>query len=111
MAPSSTPPPTDRAPRVREPLHARVETAAGPLRCEVHDLSLTGLFLSGVQAPVGRIVALELALGDEAPLPLQGRVVRRSRVPVDGVAITFLKTDWGLLTRVAAFLAPRLPEE
>lgn len=99
----------ERPPRVGSELAIDVQTQAGSLRCPVRDLSLTGLYLGGVRAPVGREVRLSLPLpGEPRPLEVHGRVVRCDAAPAPGVALTFSRIGWDDMLSIARYLAPRL---
>ena len=96
-----------RPPRVGSDLKVDVRTTRGPMRCEATNLSLTGIFITGVQAPPGREVALDITFPGEGRRAVVGRVVRYDP-SVPGVALTFSRIGWDDLLCVARYLAPRL---
>jgi hypothetical protein len=98
----------DRSPRVEGPLEIELSTRSGTRRFQVRDLSLTGIYLAGLTAPVGREVPLTIPLPGEAPLDVAARVVRCDRAPSPGVGLTFSRIGWDDLLSLARYLAPRL---
>ncbi len=97
-----------RPPRIDEPVAVSVPTRRGERCFTVRDLSLTGLFLEGARAPVGRVVPMRLTLpGVGRTLSIAGRAVR-SDPAVPGVALTFSRVGWEDLLALARYLAPRL---
>lgn len=102
-------PPTERPPRVAGPIEVEAVTKTGRRRFLVRDISLTGLFIPGATAPVGREVPLRIPLpGEEAPLNVAARVVRCDRAPERGLGLTFSRIGWEELLSLARYLAPRL---
>jgi len=85
-----------------------VRTKRGEKIFRARDLSLTGVYLEGVSATVGRVVPMELLLpGEEMSLTLAGRVVRSDPDPA-GVALAFSRIGWEDMFTIARFMAPRL---
>jgi len=99
---------------VRERLHPRVPAhlpvevrGPGMLRQAVaEDLSLAGLRVLGLRAPVGQALTLCLPLPADRVLQLRCSVVRQDDT---GVALEFDGLDWDDLFALARFLHPRLP--
>ena len=99
---------------VRERQHPRVAAnlpvevrGPGMLRSAVaEDISLAGLRLLGLRAPVGATLTVALALPGDRKLQLRCLVVRRDST---GVALEFEGLDWDNLFALARFLHPRLP--
>lgn len=101
-------PVVERSPRVEGPLEIELSTRTGRRRVLVRDLSLTGIYLSGITAPLGREVPLKLPLPGEAPLELAARVVRCDGGDAPGVGLTFSRIGWDDLLSLARYLAPRI---
>jgi PilZ domain len=99
---------------IRERLHPRVPAhlpvevkGPGMLRQAVaEDLSLAGLRLLGLRAPVGQPLTVCLPLPGDRVLQLRCSVVREDET---GVALEFEGLDWEDLFALARFLHPRLP--
>jgi hypothetical protein len=70
------------------------------------DLSLAGLRLVGLRAPLGQRLLLSLPLPQDRALHLRCSVVRQDR---SGMAVEFDGLDWDDLFALARFLHPRLP--
>ncbi len=98
----------ERPPRVHADLSVEVRTRQGPVFRPVRDLSLTGLYVAGLRAPVGHEIHLTLAFPDEAPLSLRGRVVRCDPGTDAGVAMVFSRIGWDDMLTIARYLAPRI---
>jgi hypothetical protein len=87
--------PADRGPR------------PGLLRQAVaEDISLAGLRVLGLRAPIGQSLVVALALPGDRRVQLRCSVVRQDAT---GVAIEFDGLDWDDLFALARFLHPRLP--
>ncbi len=99
----------DRPPRVMGPIEIETLTRSGRRRFMVRDISLTGLYIPGATAPVGREVPLRIPLpGEQAPLEVAARVVRCDEDPERGLGLTFSRIGWEDLLSLARYLAPRL---
>ena len=98
----------ERPPRVNEPIEVEAVTKAGRRRFLVRDISLTGLYIPGVTAPIGREVPLHIPLPGEEPIDISARVVRCDRAPKRGLGLTFSRIGWEDLLSLARYLAPRL---
>ncbi|MDF1561709.1 MAG: PilZ domain-containing protein [Deltaproteobacteria bacterium] len=97
-----------RPPRVGGALRVRVPTRRGERELEACNLSLTGVYLTGVKAAVGQVVPLTLTIPElDDELRLSGRVVRCDE-EAPGVALTFSRIGWEDMLAIARFLAPRL---
>jgi hypothetical protein len=99
---------------IRERQHPRVAAnlpvevrAPGMLRQAVaEDISLAGLRVLGLRAPVGEALTVALPLPGDRLLQLRCSVVR---IEPTGVAVEFDGLDWDDLFALARFLHPRLP--
>ncbi len=99
----------DRPPRVSGAIEIEAVTRAGLRRFVVRDISLTGLYIPGATAPVGREVPLRIPLpGEAAPIEVAARVVRRDTGPEKGLGLTFSRIGWEDLISLARYLAPRV---
>jgi hypothetical protein len=96
----------ERPPRISADLCVEVRTRQGPVLRPVRDLSLTGLYVAGLRAPVGHEVHLTLAFPGETPLEVRGRVVRCDDDA--GVAMVFSRIGWDDMLTIARYLAPRI---
>jgi hypothetical protein len=70
------------------------------------DISLAGLRVLGLRAPVGESLTVALPLPGDRLLQLRCSVVR---IEPTGVALEFDGLDWDDLFALARFLHPRLP--
>ena len=99
---------------IRERQHPRVEAnlpvevkGPGMLRQAIaEDISLAGLRLLGLRAPLGEYLTVALPLPGDRHLQLRCQVVRQDPT---GVALEFEGLDWDDLFALARFLHPRLP--
>ena len=99
---------------IRERQHPRVAAnlptevkGPGMLRQAVaEDISLAGLRVLGLRAPVGQSLTVALALPGDRRVQLRCSVVRQDPT---GVALAFDGLDWDDLFALARFLHPRLP--
>jgi hypothetical protein len=99
---------------VRERQHPRVQAnlpiqvrAPGMVRQAVaEDLSLAGLRVLGLRAPIGQGLTILLPLPEDRVLTLRCSVVRHDGT---GVAVEFDGLDWEDLFALARYLHPRLP--
>jgi PilZ domain len=99
---------------IRERQHPRVAAnlpvevkGPGMLRQAVaEDISLAGLRVLGLRAPVGQALTVALALPGDRQVQLRCSVVRQDAT---GVALEFDGLDWDDLFALARFLHPRLP--
>lgn len=97
-----------RPPRVEGGARVIARTRRGLVRCTIRNLSLTGVYVYGVTAPVDREVRLWLDLPGEAePIAVRGRVVRTDEAP-KAVALTFSGIGWDDMLSIARYLAPRI---
>lgn len=97
-----------RPPRVGEGINIRVPTRRGEKEIQARDLSLTGVYLEGVRAAVGKVIPLRLSIPEvDGELSITGRVVRCDE-SAPGVALTFSRIGWEDMFVIARFLAPRL---
>jgi PilZ domain len=101
-------------PELRERQHPRVTAnlavqvrGPGMVRQAVaEDLSLAGLRVLGLRAPIGQALTVLLPLPDDRVLTLRGSVVRQDST---GVALEYDGLDWDDLFALARYLHPRLP--
>ena len=99
---------------VRERQHPRVQAnlpvqvrAPGLVRMAVaEDLSLAGLRILGLRAPIGQALTILLPLPEDRVLTLRCSVVRQDGT---GVAVEYDGLDWEDLFALARYLHPRLP--
>jgi PilZ domain-containing protein len=99
---------------IRERQHPRVAAnlpvevkGPGMLRQAIaEDISLAGLRLLGLRAPVGESLTVALPLPGDRRVQLRCQVVRQEPT---GVALEFEGLDWDDLFALARFLHPRLP--
>ena len=99
---------------VRERQHPRVQAnlpvqvrAPGLVRMAVaEDLSLAGLRILGLRAPVGQALTILLPLPEDRVLTLRCSVVRQDGI---SVAVEYDGLDWEDLFALARYLHPRLP--
>jgi len=99
---------------VRERQHPRVQAnlpvqvrAPGMVRPAVaEDLSLAGLRVLGLRAPLGQALTILLPLPEDRVLTLRCTVVRQDAT---GVAVEYDGLDWEDLFALARYLHPRLP--
>jgi hypothetical protein len=99
---------------IRERQHPRVAAnlpvevkGPGMLRQAVaEDISLAGLRVLGLRAPIGESLTVALALPGDRRVQLRCSVVR---LDATGVAVEFDGLDWDDLFALARFLHPRLP--
>lgn len=99
---------------IRERQHPRVSAnlpievrAPGLLRQAVaEDISLAGLRVLGLRAPIGQSLIVGIALPGDRRVQLRCSVVRQEAT---GVAVEFDGLDWDDLFALARFLHPRLP--
>ncbi|HTS80317.1 MAG TPA: PilZ domain-containing protein [Myxococcaceae bacterium] len=93
-------------PRVAAHLPVEVR-GPGMLRQAVaEDISLAGLRVLGLRAPVGQSLTVALPLPGDRRVQLHCSVVRQDAT---GVALEFDGLDWDDLFALARFLHPRLP--
>ena len=93
-------------PRVQANLPVQVR-APGLVRMAVaEDLSLAGLRVLGLRAPVGQPLTVLLPLPEDRILTLRCSVVRQDGT---GVAVEYDGLDWEDLFALARYLHPRLP--
>jgi len=93
-------------PRVQANLPVQVR-APGLVRMAVaEDLSLAGLRVLGLRAPVGQALTVLLPLPEDRILTLRCSVVRQDAT---GVAVEYDGLDWEDLFALARYLHPRLP--
>jgi len=93
-------------PRVAANLPAEVRGPGMVRPAIAEDISLAGLRLLGLRAPVGETLTVALPLPGDRRLQLRCLVVRRDAT---GVALEFEGLDWEDLFALARFLHPRLP--
>ena len=93
-------------PRVPAGLPVQVRGPGMVRAATAQDLSLAGLRLLGLRAPVGQRLLLNLPLPQDRALHLRCSVVRQDR---SGMAVEFDGLDWEDLFALARFLHPRLP--
>jgi hypothetical protein len=99
---------------IRERQHPRVAAhlpvevrGPGLLRQAVaEDISLAGLRVLGLHAPVGQSLSVALTLPGDRLVQLRCSVVRQDST---GAALEFDGLDWDDLFALARFLHPRLP--
>ncbi len=99
---------------LRERQHPRVAAhlpveirGPGMLRQAVaEDISLAGLRVLGLRAPLGQSLTVALPLPGDRLVQLRCSVVRQDAT---GVALEFDGLDWDDLFALARFLHPRLP--
>ena len=93
-------------PRVAANLPVEVR-GPGMLRQAIaEDISLAGLRVLGLRAPVGESLTIALPLPGDRRVQLRCSVVRQDAT---GVALEFDGLDWEDLFALARFLHPRLP--
>jgi PilZ domain len=101
-------------PELRERQHPRV-TANLPVQVRgpgmvrqavAEDISLAGLRILGLRAPMDQELTVLLPLPDDRILTLRCSVVRQDST---GVALEYDRLDWDDLFALARYLHPRLP--
>jgi PilZ domain-containing protein len=93
-------------PRVAANLAVEVRGPGMRRQAIAEDISLAGLRLLGLRAPLGESLTVAMPLPGDRILRLRCSVVRQDAT---GVALEFDGLDWDDLFALARFLHPRLP--
>ena len=93
-------------PRVTANLPIQVRGPGMVRQAVAEDLSLAGLRILGLHAPIGQALTVLLPLPDDRILTLRASVVRQDGT---GVALEYDGLDWDDLFALARYLHPRLP--
>src|SRR5512133_2450284 len=94
-------------PRVAANLPVEVKGPGMLRRAVAEDISLAGLRLLGLRAPLGESLTVALPLPGDRLVQLRCSVVRQEAT---GVALEFDGLDWAALSALAPLLHPRPPQ-
>lgn len=93
-------------PRVDANFMVKVAVGERHLLAKARDLSMAGVFLTGLGGRPGDLLTVSLLLPDDREVMTSARICR---VRAEGAAVEFDSLDWDDLCALARYLHPRLP--